>query len=208
MTLITWLTSLLGPVWFRFLLFRFYLFFLFVLQWLSLHWDILIMLLSQFPLTLRQTQKWKPSFITKIMNIIVLIGMAFVIIWETIHGRIFKLGGPAATSEFCEWIQVGIDVYIPHCKYQLKPHSSPCFSAALRNSFFRLYQKNKFSESKGNFRQTVIVAKGLLKLPNLHMLPKFTYANNKTRQSITYRNLVLGTFGRLLIVFWNKVNLL
>ena len=67
--------------------------------------------------------------------------------------------------------------------------------------FFRLYQKNKFSESKGNFRQTVIVAKGLFKLPNLHMLPKFAYTNNKTGQSITYRNLVLGTFDRLLIVF-------
>ena len=38
---------------------------------------------------------------------------------------IFKLCASAATSEFCEWIQVGIDAYIPHCKYQVKPHSSP-----------------------------------------------------------------------------------
>ena len=37
---------------------------------------------------------------------------------------IFKLGASAA-SEFCEWVQVGIDVYIPHRKYQVKPHSSP-----------------------------------------------------------------------------------
>ena len=27
---------------------------------------------------------------------------------------IFKLGGSAAASEFCEWVEVGIDVYIPH----------------------------------------------------------------------------------------------
>ena len=27
---------------------------------------------------------------------------------------IFKLGASAAASEFCEWVQVGIDVYIPH----------------------------------------------------------------------------------------------
>ena len=27
-----------------------------------------------------------------------------------------------ATSEFCDWVQVGIDVYISHCKYQAKPH--------------------------------------------------------------------------------------
>ena len=41
--------------------------------------------------------------------------------WEDI----FKLGASAAASEFWEWIQVGIDVYIPHKKYQVKPHSSP-----------------------------------------------------------------------------------
>ena len=38
---------------------------------------------------------------------------------------IFKLSASAAASEFFEWVQVGIDVYIPHRKYQAKPHSSP-----------------------------------------------------------------------------------
>ena len=46
--------------------------------------------------------------------------------WEDI----FKLSASAAASEFCGWSQVGIDVYIPHRKYQVKPHSSPWFSAA------------------------------------------------------------------------------
>ena len=41
--------------------------------------------------------------------------------WEDI----FKLGASAAASEFCEWVQVGIDVYIPHRKYQVKLHPSP-----------------------------------------------------------------------------------
>ena len=41
--------------------------------------------------------------------------------WE----YIFKLGASTAASEFCEWVQVGIDAYIPHHKYQVKPHSSP-----------------------------------------------------------------------------------
>ena len=49
---------------------------------------------------------------------------------------IFKLSASAAASKFCEWIQVGIDVYIPYCKYQVEPHSSPWFSAA----FFCFYQ--------------------------------------------------------------------
>ena len=41
--------------------------------------------------------------------------------WEDI----LKLSASAAASEFCEWVQVGIDVYIPHLKYQVMPHSSP-----------------------------------------------------------------------------------
>ena len=44
--------------------------------------------------------------------------------WEDI----FKLGASAVASEFCEWVQVGIDVYIPNTKYQVKPHSSSWFS--------------------------------------------------------------------------------
>ena len=46
--------------------------------------------------------------------------------WEDI----FKLSASAAASEFFEWVQVRIDVYIPHRKCQVKPHSSPWFSAA------------------------------------------------------------------------------
>ena len=45
--------------------------------------------------------------------------------WEDI----FKLSASAVASEFCEWVQVAIDVYIPHVKYQVKPHSSSWFSA-------------------------------------------------------------------------------
>ena len=58
--------------------------------------------------------------------------------WEDI----FKLCISAAVSEFCEWVQVGIDVYIPCHKYQVKPCPSPWFSAASvavivpRNHFF------------------------------------------------------------------------
>ena len=53
--------------------------------------------------------------------------------WDGLHDHlrdvpledIFQLGASAAASEFCEWVQVGIDVYIPHRKYQVKCHSSP-----------------------------------------------------------------------------------
>ena len=40
------------------------------------------------------------------------------VLWEDI----FKLSASATASEFCEWVQVGIDVYIPHSKYQVKSH--------------------------------------------------------------------------------------
>ena len=36
----------------------------------------------------------------------------------------------SAVSEFCDRIVAGIEIYIPHCKYHLKPHISPWFSAA------------------------------------------------------------------------------
>ena len=58
--------------------------------------------------------------------------------WEDI----FKLGASAAASEFCEWVQVGIDVYIPHRKYQVKLHSSPWFSAVCVAA---IVHRNRFS---------------------------------------------------------------
>ena len=73
--------------------------------------------------------------------------------WEVLHtlmrnvpsGDIFKFGVSTGASEFSDWVEVGIYVCIPHCKYQVKSHSSPCFSATCatamgyRNQYFRLY---------------------------------------------------------------------
>ena len=58
----------------------FLLMLVFVLQWLSLHWAILIMLLSQFPLTFHHIHNELSRFIALLMTILVLIGMVFVII--------------------------------------------------------------------------------------------------------------------------------
>ena len=52
----------------------------FVLQWLSLDWEILIMLLSQYPLTFQLIHNGMPHFIAELMTILVLIEMVFVII--------------------------------------------------------------------------------------------------------------------------------
>ena len=123
--------------------------------------------------------------------------------WEDI----FKLGASAAASEFCEWVQVEIDVYIPHRKYQVKPHSSTWFSAVCaaaivqRNHFFRLYQKDKSSNSEVNFSQASNCCKRVLETA------KLAYAN-KTKVYITSQKLALVAIGELQIVFSTKVNLL
>ena len=78
-TLLRWLTFLLGSqtVILTVVLFWIYFFLLtlvFVLQWLSLHWEILIMFLSQFPWTFYQIHNGMPHFIAELMTILVLIG--------------------------------------------------------------------------------------------------------------------------------------
>ena len=100
--------------------------------------------------------------------------------WE----NIFKLIASAPASEFCEWVQAGIEVYIPHRKYQVKPHSSPWFSEACaaaivhRNHFFQLCQQNKSSESKIKIRQASNRCKRVLEAA------KLAYAT-RTKESIT-----------------------
>ena len=60
----------------------------FVLQWLFLHLEILIMLLSQFPWTFHHIHDGIPCFIALLMTILMLIEKVFVIIWEMFYGRI------------------------------------------------------------------------------------------------------------------------
>ena len=94
--------------------------------------------------------------------------------WEDV----FKLGTSAVANKFCEWVQVGIGVYIPHRKYQVKPHSSPWFLAACaaaivhRNHFFHLYQKDKSFASKVKFRQTSNHCKMVLEAAKLRYANK------------------------------------
>ena len=129
--------------------------------------------------------------------------------WDGDHLRdvpwedIFKLSASAAASEFCEGVQVRTDVYIPHRKYQVKPHSSPWFSAACAaaivhgNHFFRLYQQNKSSESKVKFRQASNHCKRVLAAAKLACA-------TKTKESITSQNLGSWDFWRIANSVLNK----
>ena len=112
----------------------------------------------------------------------------------------FKLSASAAASEFCEWVQVGIDVYISHRKYQVKPHSSPWFSAACAAAIVhrnRLYQQNQSSESKVKFRQASNRCKRVLEAT------KLAYAT-KTKESITSQKLGSRDFWRIANSVFNK----
>ena len=195
MTLSRWLTFLLGfqTVILIVLLFWIYLFLLtlvFVLQWFSLHWEILIMLLSHVvsidfpPNSQRDALFHRLAYDYSRADWDGLPDHLREVPWDDI----FKLGVSAAAREFCEWVQFGIDVYIPHRKYQVKPYSSPSFSAVCaaavdhRNHFFRLYQKDKSSVSKVKFRQACNRCKKVLEAA------RFAYAN-KTKESITSQKL-------------------
>ena len=119
--------------------------------------------------------------------------------WE----HIFKHSASAAAGEFCEWVRVGIDIYIPHRKYQVKPHSSPWFSAfcavamVYRNHFFCLYQKDKSSGSKVKFRQASNGCKRVFEAA------KLAYAN-KTREFNTSQKLDSRDFCRIANSVLNK----
>ena len=86
--------------------------------------------------------------------------------WIKSLKSIFKPSVSAVASECCEWVQVGIDVYTSHRKYQVNSQSCTWFSTVCvaviihRNHFFHLYQKDKSSESKVKFRQASNRCKG------------------------------------------------
>ena len=107
------------------------------------------------------------------MTIFVLIGMAFVIIGEMFDGRI-SLNSVLLLLLVNFVIGFRLELmYISLRKYQVKPDSSPWFSAAYaaaiihRNHFFRLCQKNIAPGSKVKFIQASNCCKRVLEAAKL-----------------------------------------
>ena len=147
------------------------------------------MLLSQFPLTFLQNETGMPLFHRKAyhysrVNWNGLCDHLRDVPWE----EIFKLGASASAAEFFAWTLVEIDLYIPHRKYQIKPHLSLWFSAACavviarRNHSFRLYQQKKPSTPKVKFRQASNCCKKVLEAA-------IFACTNKTKLSIISEKL-------------------
>ena len=129
------------------------------------------------------------------------------IIWEMFHGTI-TLNSVLVLLlvNFVKWVQFGIDVYIAHWKYQVKPHPHGfqllvLLPKIIEIIFFVCTNRINLLNLKQSSDRLVIVAKRFLMLPNLHMLLK-------QKNPSLCRNLVLGTFGELLTLFSTKVNLL
>ena len=133
------------------------------------------------------------------MTILVLIGMVFVIILEMFHGRIsLNLVLLLLLVNFVSGFRLEL-MYI----YHIENPSSPWFSAACAaaivhgNHFFCLYQREKSSDSKVNFRQASNHCKRVLEAA------KLAYAS-KTKESITSQKLRSCDFWRIANSLLNK----
>ena len=142
------------------------------------------------------------------MTILVLIETVFVIIWEIFHGRVSLnsvillllanfvsgFGLELMYTSLIENIRSGLTYLHNFQLIVLLPKfiEIPFFVCTKRKNLLILKQSSD---------SLVIVAKEFLKLPNLHMLIK-------QKSPLLPRNLALQIFGKLLIVFSTKENLL
>ena len=95
-------------------------------------------------------------------------------LWEDI----FKSSASATASEFCEWVQDGIDAYIPHLIVIIRSrliHLHGFQLLVLLSKFIEitLHQQNISCESKVKFRQASNCCKGFMKQPKLQWLHHF-----------------------------------
>ena len=129
------------------------------------------------------------------MTMLVLTGAVFIIISKMFHGRIsLNSSAFAVASEFCGWVQFGIDVYILHRKYWVKPPwFLPACAAAInhRNKFFHLYQQNK-SESKVKFTLATNCCKRVLEAA------KLAHTTKTIKSPSLPRKVILEAFGKFL----------
>ena len=109
---------------------------------------------------------------------------------------VFRCNANKASKEFSEWVQVGIDCFIPHRKFQMKPHSLPWFSPACayaiahRNHYFHQYHRSGSDENKALFNGARNRCKKVLERA------KAEYAE-ATQQSIASQQIGTRDFWRI-----------
>ena len=130
---------------------------IFAIQWFSFLWEI-IMLLCQFTSLFYKTEMKMLLLIAQLFIILLVIGMALLIVQKTFHWRMFLKSVilPLLLPNSVSGSRLELMYYNRHCKYQIKPYSSPWLTAtcaaiiACRN---RKYLPNKSCVSTATFRQ-------------------------------------------------------
>ena len=134
-----------------------------------------------------------PHFIAWLMTILVLIGMVFVITWEMFHGRVslnsvlLLLLVNFVSGFRLELMYISLIVSIRSNFTYPMVFRSLCCCMFMEITFFVCTNRINLLNLKQSSGRLVIVAKGFLNLPNLHMLLK-------QKGPSLPRNLALGTF--------------
>ena len=150
---------------------------IFILQWLSLQREVLIILMSQFPLKSLQTQRLL-LFISQLMTILVLIGMAilmrgYVQTWWICCYRMLWVG---SGWEWCIYPTI-INIrpsffHLNGFSYLWRCHSS------WKSFLFVCTNRINLLHLNWNSKRLENIGKGLFKQPNLLMLTKlFAHLN-------------------------------
>ena len=156
----------------------------FFLQWLSLHWKILVMLLHQFPLTFHHIHNGIPIFTALLISFLMLIATVFMIIWEmfyesiSLNSVLLLLLANFVSGFRLELMYISLIESIRSSLIHLHGFQLLVLKIEIyRNHFFCLCQKDKFSESKVKFRQASNRFKRVLEAAKLAYV-------NKTNQYI------------------------
>ena len=144
-------------------------FLVFVLQWLSLHLESLIIFLSQFPLTFHHTHNRMPHFIEFRPDWNGLCDRLREVAWkESLNSVLLLLLVNIASGFRLELMYISlIECITGQASIISMVFSCLCCCHSHRNHFFRVYQNDKSSESKVKFTQASNRCKRVLKAAKL-----------------------------------------
>ena len=119
--------------------------------------------------------------------------------WEDV----FSLSADSCATEIAEWLRIGIEEFIPHRRYQVKPHSVPWYSPdcsaaiATRNHHFHRKRSNPSVSNLASFRRARKDCSKVLKSAK-------TRYSESTKSKITDQSLGSKDFWRILNSVLNR----
>ena len=136
-------------------------------------------------------------------NIIFVLLSWFLLLYQIfLCENLFDLGASAGVCDFCELVQIGLDLYIFHRKYQSKSFSSPWFSATCVAVCTNKRDLVSYMQSSAKHS---IVVKYFLDLPHMIMVKmqdRLLATKNVTVITLGELQILLKTVNLLLSSFW------